>query len=151
LGFPFAPFPTDYILDLLEYAKTNNLKVFWTEWKNDYLDQNHTTFTTIKETIQNYGDIVWVSFSTNSGDLEPADGFLKAKDDFLRIGASVQAFYWDTRGKNLIDMPASLLLEHALAAKGIGAEILQFEPYWYFFDENGQTNDNLELLLKIII
>jgi len=62
----------------------------------------------------------------------------------------VQAFYWDTRGKNLVDMPGSLLLEHALTAKGIGAEVLQFEPYWYFFDEDGQANSNLKLLLKTL-
>ena len=123
--------------------------MFWTEWKNYYPNKNHETFSAIKKAIKNYEDIVWVSFSTNSGDLEPADGFLKIKDEFAHIGASVQAFYWDTRGKNLIDMPASLLLEHTLAAKGMGAEIIQFEPYWYFF-EDGEANDNLKLLLKTL-
>ena len=142
-------FPTNYVIDLLEFAKANNLKVFWTEWKNDYLDENHATFTTIKQTIQDYKDIVVVSFSTNSADLEPADGFLKIKDEFTHIGASVQAFYWDTRGKNLVDTPGSLLLEHALAAKGIGTEIIQFEPYWYFWSD-GEANDNLKLLLKTL-
>ncbi|MDI9578121.1 MAG: hypothetical protein WC203_08440 [Candidatus Bathyarchaeia archaeon] len=39
---------------------------------------------------------------------------------------------------------------NTLAAKGIGAEVLQFEPYWYFFDENGQTNNNLKLQLKTL-
>jgi len=47
-------------------------------------------------------------------------------------------------------MPGSLLLEHALTAKGIGAEVLQFEPYWYFFDEDGQANSNLKLLQKTL-
>ncbi len=143
-------FPTNYITDLLEFADTNNLKVFWTEWKNDYPNKNHTTFTTIQTLIQGYESIVTVSFSTNSADLEPADGFLKIRDEFTHIGASVQAFYYDTRGHDLMTMPPTLLLEHTLAAKGIGAEIIQFEPYWYFFDENGQTNNNIELLLKIL-
>jgi hypothetical protein len=68
----------------------------------------------------------------------------------MHIGASVQTFYWDTRGHNLIDVPSSLLLEHTLAAKGIGTEIIQFEPYWYFFDENGQTRYSLKLLFSVI-
>jgi hypothetical protein len=42
-------------------------------------------------------------------------------------------------------MPISLLIQHALSAKNIGAEILQFELYWYFFD-NGQAKENLKLL-----
>jgi hypothetical protein len=42
-------------------------------------------------------------------------------------------------------MPPLLLIQQALFAKEIGAEILQFEPYWYFFD-NGQANENLKIL-----
>jgi hypothetical protein len=42
-------------------------------------------------------------------------------------------------------MPPSLLIQHVLYAKNTGAQILQFEPYWYFFD-NGQPNENLKLL-----
>jgi hypothetical protein len=42
-------------------------------------------------------------------------------------------------------MPISLLIQHALSAKNIGAEVLQFEPYWYFFD-NGEAKENLKLL-----
>jgi hypothetical protein len=143
-------FPTDYVREILEFAKQNDLKVFWTEWKNDYPDKNHETFSAIKNAIQDYEDIVWVSFSTNSGDLEPTEGFLKIRDEFTHIGASVQAFYWDTRGYNLIDMPPSLLLEHTLAAKGIGAEIIQFEPYWYFFNEEGKISNPTKLLFSIL-
>lgn len=29
-------FPTNYVNDVLEFCKTNNLQLFWTEWKNDY-------------------------------------------------------------------------------------------------------------------
>jgi hypothetical protein len=42
-------------------------------------------------------------------------------------------------------MPASLLVKHALSAKSIGSEVLQFEPYWYFFD-NGEARETLKLL-----
>jgi hypothetical protein len=43
------------------------------------------------------------------------------------------------------EMPILLLVEHALSAKYIGAEVIQFEPYWYFFD-NGEARENLRLL-----
>ncbi len=49
-----------------------------------------------------------------------------------------------------MDMPASLLGEHALFAKHLGAQIIEFEPYWYFFN-NGQANDNLRLLKGFLI
>jgi hypothetical protein len=45
--------------------------------------------------------------------------------------------------------PPSLILEHTLTAKALGAKIIQFEPYWYFFD-NGTPNNNLKLLLNNI-
>ena len=87
-----------------------------------------------------------VSFSTNSGDLEPADGFMQVSIMFQHWGGSVQAWYWTTRyGSDPLNMPISLLIQQVLSAKNIGAEILQFEPYWYFFD-NGQANENLKLL-----
>ncbi len=139
-------FPTAYVEDLLEFAKENNLKVFWAEWKNDYLNKNHETFTQIKTVIRCYEDVVTVAFATNSGELEPVDGFLKLKDMFQNWGASIQAFYWDTRGEDLMFMPASLLLEHTFTAKELGAQIIQFEPYWYFFT-NEEINENLMLLL----
>ena len=123
----------------LTSAGQTDLKLFWTEWKAE-------TFKAIQTYIKGYEDIVTVSFSTNSGDLEPADGFMQVSKMFQHWGGSVQAWYWTTRyGPDPLNMPISLLIQHALSAKNIGAEILQFEPYWYFFD-NGQANENLKLL-----
>ena len=144
------PFPTNYVAETLEFCKTNNLKLFWTEWKNDYPDKNVETFTAIQSYIKGYEDTVTVSFSTNSHELEPTDGFLQLNQMFQQWGASIQPWYWNTtRNSDLMDMPASLLLEHALSAKGIGAKIIEFEPYWYFFD-NGEPNTNLKLLLTML-
>ena len=140
------PFPTDYVKGILEFCKTNNLKLFWTEWKNDYPDKNIETFAAIQNITKGYEDTVTVSFSTNSQELEPADGFLQLNSMFQNWGASIQPWYYATnRNLDLMTMPASLLLEHALTAKGIGATILEFEPYWYLFT-NGQPNENLKLL-----
>jgi hypothetical protein len=71
---------------------------------------------------------------------------MQVSQTFQHWGGSIQAWYWTTRyDEDLMNMSPSLLIQHALSAKEIGAEILQFEPYWYFFD-NGQANDNLKLL-----
>jgi hypothetical protein len=48
-------------------------------------------------------------------------------------------------------MPISLLVQHTLAAKNIGAEIIQFEPYGYFFNiEDGEVTEELEVLLTML-
>jgi len=139
MAHPELPFPTAYITSILQFCRANNLKLFWTEWKAE-------TFKPIQTYIKGYEDIVTVSFSTNSGDLEPATGFMQVSSMFQHWGASVQAWYWTTRyGTDPMNMPISLLIQHALSAKSLGAEIIEFEPYWYFFD-NGQPNENLRLL-----
>ena len=144
------PFPTNYVTELLEFCRANNLKIFWTEWKNDYPTKNVETFTAIQTIIKGYEDTVTVSFSTNSYELEPADGFLQLNQMFPQWGASIQPWYWNTNhNSDLMQMPASLILEHALTAKGIGAKTIQFEPYWYFFN-NGEPNNNLKLLLTTL-
>ena len=140
---PDQPFPTDYIKSIFEFCRTNNLKLFWTEWRIE-------TFPMLQTYLEGYEDIAVVSFSTNSGDAEPSEGFMQISQTFEHWGGSVQAWYWDTRGKDLMDMPASLLAEHALFAKHLGAQIIEFEPYWYFFN-NGQANDNLRLLKGFLI
>lgn len=140
---PDLPFPTADITSILEFCRANSLRVFWTEWKVD-------AFKAIQTYIKGYEDIVTVSFSTNSGDVEPADGFLQVSNIFQKWGASVQAWYWTTRySPDPLNMPISLLIQHALSAKNVGAEILEFEPYWYFFN-NGQTNENLKLMLATL-
>ena len=143
MDHPELPFPVDYVKSVLEFCRANNLKLFWTEWKVE-------TFETVQTYIKGYEDIVTVSLSTNSGDVEPAEGFMQVSQTFQHWGGSIQAWYWTKRyDSDLMNMPPSLLIQHALSAKEIGAEILQFEPYWYFFD-NGTANENLKLLETIL-
>jgi uncharacterized protein YoxC len=148
------PFPTDYVTNILNFCKEHNLKVQWNEWK-----VGDNAFQRIQSYIGGFEGIVTVTFSTNSGDLEPAEGFILMNNLFQHWGGSVQAWYWETRHRgnyttvpenppglsNPLNMPISLLIQHALSAKNIGAEILQFEPYWYFFD-NGEAKESLRLL-----
>jgi prefoldin subunit 5 len=139
------PFPTDYIASLLNFTRTHGLRLQWSEWK-----VNLGVFERVQTYIAGYEDIVTVSFQTNSKEAEPWDGFLKASGIFQHWGASIQSWYWAERGYGTtFDMPTSLMLEHALAAKKLGAEALQFEPYWYLFD-NGELNDNLQTLMTVL-
>ncbi len=142
---------------MLAFCRLNDLEIFWTEWKTDYLNEEEVVevFTLIEKLIVGYEDIVTVSFSTNSGEAEPAFGFLDLDERFEHWGASIQPWYWDTRyGSHyvdLLDMPIDLLVLHALLAESTGAEIIQFEPYWYFFNpENGEITENLESLFKML-
>ncbi len=108
-------------------------------------------FTLIETLIEEYEDLVTVSFSTNSGEAEPAFGFLDLDEIFQHWGASIQPWYWDTRYEDHLDMPIDLLVLHALLAESTGAEIIQFEPYWYFFNpENGEITENLEFLFIML-
>jgi hypothetical protein len=107
---------------------------------------NSGVFQAIQTYIAGFEDIVAVSFSTNSEEHEPADGFALTSPMFQHWGASVQAWYWTTRyGSNPLNMPASLLMEHALSAKNMGAEVIEFEPDDYFF-ENGEATESLRIL-----
>jgi hypothetical protein len=145
-------FPTDYVSAILNFCKSHNLKLFWTEYSVD------NVFQRIKSYIAGFEDIVTVSFSTNSGELEPADGFALVKSLFLHWGGSVQSWYWETRHRSKTgegpikeeesrNMPISWMIDHAQLCRNMGAEVIQFEPYWYFFgDTDGKTRESLKLM-----
>ena len=150
-------FPTEYVSTVLNFCREHDLKLFWTEWKADH-PPDVQTFKAIQTHISGFEDIVTVSFSTNSEDLEPANGFAYLRNLFVHWGGSVQSWYWETRhrldtGGGVIDeeesrnMPVSLLIDHALLCRKMGAEVIQFEPYWYFFgDTDGEARESLSLM-----
>ena len=147
-------FPDDYIAGMLEFCETNDIKVYWCEWKIDY-GESVATFNKILEAIDGYEGIVTVGFKTNSGDLEPAAGFKYVVDmGFTHVGATVESWYWETRhrvvGAPLSDtdnMPVSWMVCHAQEAVSAGTELIQFEPYWYFFGKtDGKAKDSLKTL-----
>jgi hypothetical protein len=143
-------FPDEYVKTILSLCRDHNLKLFWTEWKAG-------TFEDVKTHISGFEDIVTVSFSTNSQEKEPADGFAHVRGLFVHWGGSVQSWYYETRHRletgTEIDegesrnMPISLLIDHALLCRKMGAEVIQFEPYWYFFgDTDGKARESLSLM-----
>jgi hypothetical protein len=154
LGHPELTFPTDYVTGILAFCRTNGLKLFWCEWKIDF-GESVAIFNKILELIDGYEDIVTVGFKTNSGDLEPAAGFKYVVDKgFTHVGATVEAWYWETRHRvvgapfsDTDNMPVSWMVTHAAEAKDAGAEVIQFEPYWFFFGRNdGKAKDSLKTL-----
>ncbi len=42
-----------------------------------------------------------------------------------------------------------VLINHALQARNLGAEVIQFEPYWYLFN-NGEPREKLNLLFETL-
>lgn len=150
-------FPTEYVSTILNFCKDHNLKLFWTEWKKDS-PPNVLTFKAIQTYISGFENITTVSFSTNSGEMEPAEGFAYMNSLFAHWGGSVQSWHYETRlreenGGGPINkeesrnMNISLMIEHALLCRKMGAEVIQFEPYWYFFgDTDGNARGSLKLM-----
>jgi hypothetical protein len=139
------PLPTEWITDVLSYCRTHNLKVFWSEWGVGF-----DIYQSVAKAIEGYEDIVTVAFQTNNDKVEPIDGLIGVKQNFEHWGASVQSWYWVERGYgDETEMPACLFVQHALTARNLGAEVLQFEPYWYLFTD-GESNGKLELLETMV-
>lgn len=126
----YDPFPTDYVLSLLEFSKQRGIPVFWNEW-------NTYTYPTITSIIKGYEGNVAVSFGTNSDQYEPAEGFALLQQ-FQRRAASVQSWYWWERNGRQdgyeFTMPPELMVQHTQLAFQAGCEVVQYEPFGYFFD-----------------
>ena len=126
----YQPLPVDYIKSILAFAREVKIPVFWNEW-------NIYTYDTIAEVIQGYEDIVAVSFGTNSNQIEPVAGY-QLLQRFQRRAASVQSWYWWERNGRLpgyeYTIPPEIMVQHTQEAFQAGCEIVQYEPFGYFFD-----------------
>ncbi|MCW4024931.1 MAG: hypothetical protein NWF01_07855 [Candidatus Bathyarchaeota archaeon] len=161
-------FPDDYVIGLLEFCRANNIKVYFCEWKISAFDK-------VLEVIEGFEDIVTVGFKTNSGDMEPAQGFKFLVDKLRAIspnpehwGATIETWYWETRHRGLAahpeadvfepnNMPVSFMVCHmqeAVAMPNVwysGAELLQFEAYWWFFENTtGKARESLKTIHRYL-
>lgn len=144
------PFPTDYARSILAFAKTNGIPVFWNEWDVRFWDATDLTqYPKIQTVIAGYEDNVAVSFGTNNNWLEPAQGY-QLLQQFQRKGASVQSWYWwERNGRQTgyeLTMPPYLMRQHTQEAFSAGCEVVQYEPYAYFF-----TNENPKASLSAVL
>jgi len=139
------PLPVEWIKEVLYFARANNLRVVWSEWK-----LGDDVYPNITRAIEGFEDIVTFTFQTNDEYHEPFEGYLDASNTFVHWGASVQPWYYvDHDLGDLMDMPPMLMVEHLVQALNRGAEIVQFEPYWYFFDNYGEPYEAFNLLKKV--
>jgi len=163
------PFPDEYMAGMLQFCKDHNIKVYLCEWKI-------TAFDKILEVIEGFEDIVTVGFKTNSGDMEPNQGFRYLVNKLRsgeypypeQWGATVESWYWETRHRGLSaypeaavwqpdNMPVSFMICHAQEAIGMptiwysGAELIQFEAYWWFFEHTtGKPRESLERVHRFL-
>jgi len=155
---PEFPSQEEYMIELLTFCKNNGIKVFWSEWSAWCLSDG---IELIRGIIEGFEDIVTMGFGTNSEDLEPKEGFeLLKRLGFEHWGGSVQAWYWDTRHNStwsgyeypsgldyLLNMPVAWMVTHANECRDLGGQLIQFEPYWYFFGyTDGKARDSLKTL-----
>ena len=127
--------PTAWVHDIFDFAISNNLRIIWSEWK---LGNNVEALT--NSILAGYEEKITYVSQTNNEFQHPVIGFLYAMQ-FPNWGASLQSWYWETNGfGNNNGMPISEFVQHTLIARNLGAQIIMFEPYWYFFD-NGEPRD----------
>ena len=122
-----------YIQSVLAFSKASKIPLFWNEW-------DPTTYPAIANIIRGYEDNVLVSFGTNN--TQVAAG-LQALQIFKRKAFSVQAWYWT---QNYLQMPPSMEAQFTLEAFNAGCEIVQYEPYSYFFDSNANPRVSLSAM-----
>ena len=148
------PFPMDYARSILEFAKINNIPVFWNEWDVRFYDQTETIqYPKIQTVIARYEDNVLVSFGSNNNWLEPSEGY-QLLQQFQRRAASVQSWYWWERngrqnGYELL-MPPELMRQHTTEAFNAGCEIVQYEPFGYFFNVDTVNEDPRPQLTAVL-
>lgn len=164
----YQPFPDAYVIGLLQFCRDNGIKVYFCEWKI-------TAFDKVLQIIAGYEDIVTVGFKTNSGDVEPSQGFRYLVDKLRALspnpehwGATIESWYWETRHRGLSahpeanvwepnNMPVSWMICHAQGAINMatswysGAELIQFEAYWWFFEHTtGKPRESLARINKFL-
>lgn len=140
------PFPKEWIHRMLDFALSKGLRVYWSEWKLGTDIEEITN-----ETLAGYEDKITYLYQTNNPWEIPLIGNCYAHE-FPHWGASVQSWYKvhpnDTEEKD--DLDTDIVSEYAKLARNMGAETIQFEPYWYFFDNNSEPLDTMEKMWELI-
>jgi hypothetical protein len=139
-----TPSIQSYIRSILDFSKSYGVPLFWNEW-------DPGTYPAIANIIRGYEDNVLVSFGTNNTAVQA--GF-QALQVFKRKAASIQSWYWfilnGSQPGYEFTMPPALMGEFTLEASQAGCELVQYEPYSYFFDGNGNPIFTLPAMFAAI-
>lgn len=135
---------TAWIHSMFDFAISRNLTIFWSEWK---LGSDVDALT--KPILAGYEDKIIYLCQTNNQFQHPLIGYSLAEGS-PRWGASVQSWWTDEQNGRHDDLPLEYVAQYARLARNMGAEIIQLEPYWYFFDNNGEPLATLHAISSII-
>jgi len=140
-----VPFPIEWIHEMLDFALSKGLRIYWSEWK---LGNDIEKIT--NETLAGYEDKITYLYQTNNQYQIPLIGISYAHE-FPHWGASVQSWYVDPiTGIHKWDLPLDVVADYAKLARNMGAETIQFEPYWYFFNNNSEPKETMEKMWELI-
>ena len=138
------PAPINWVRCWFDYALQHNLTIYWSDWKLG-TDVDFRT----RPVLAGYEDKIVFLSQTNDEYDHPIFGYLLARQ-YTHWGASVQSWWVDPiTGADRDDLPIETVLEYARLARNMGAEVIQIEPYWYFF-ENGEPTENMTKLWSVI-
>ena len=140
---PNVTYPIDEVRSVLEFCRSKNLKVLWSDWKISY-----DVLPWLNKTISGFEDIVTFVYQTNNECNTPFIGYLYASQ-FEHYAVSVQSWWVDETGEDRDDLPLEDVVSNTTLARNIGAEIIQFEPYWYFFVD-GEPLETMRTIWLIV-
>lgn len=135
--------PIAWIQDMFDFAIRNNLKIYWSEWK---LGNDIEVLT--NATLAGYEYKITYLYQTNNQYQHPLIGYSYAHE-LPHWGASVQSWYVNAQNETKFDLSVDIVAEYATLARNMGAETIQFEPYWYFI-ENSEPLESIIIMWSII-
>jgi len=135
--------PTAWVHNIFDFASAHGLKIYWSEWKlgSDVEERTNTT-------LAGYEAKITYLYQTNNQYQIPLIGNSYAHE-FQHWGASVQSWWTDEQGEMRYDLPIDIVAEYATLARNMGAETIEFEPYWYFM-ENSEPLEPIQIMWSII-
>ena len=135
---------TGWVQNTFNFALSHDLKIFWSEWKIGSDIEEPTNVT-----LAGYEDKITRLYQTNNQYQHPQIGY-GIIQTYPHWGASVQSWWVDENNVPHYDLPLEYVELYATLARNMGARVIQFEPYWYFFDETGEPTETMYAMWSII-
>jgi hypothetical protein len=133
-----------WVQSTFDFALSHGLKIYWSDWK---LGPDIDELT--NATLAGYEDKITRLYQTNNQYQHPLIGY-EISQEYPHWGASVQSWWVDKNNTAHYDLPIDYVEQYATLARNMGAETIQLEPYWYFFDSNGNPKENMYAIWSII-